>query len=45
MKKLVGLYTGSNMLIEHPDYFDALKEEIGLTHVIGFGEYKLSQET
>lgn len=45
MKKLVGLYTGSNMLIEHPDYFDALKEKIGLTHVIGFGEYKLSEET
>ena len=45
MKKLVGLYTGPSTLIEHPDYFDALKEEIGLTHLIGFSEYKLSEET
>lgn len=45
MKKLVGLYTGSSMLIEHPDYFDALKQEIGLTHVIGGGDYRLSGET
>ncbi|MBI4530867.1 MAG: hypothetical protein HY709_05030, partial [Candidatus Latescibacteria bacterium] len=44
MKKLVGLYTGSDVLIEHPDYFDVLKKEIGLTHLIGFGDYSLSDE-
>ncbi|MBI4531330.1 MAG: hypothetical protein HY709_07380 [Candidatus Latescibacteria bacterium] len=45
MRKLVGLYAGSNMLIEHPDYFDMLKEEIGLTHILGGGTYKLLDET
>ena len=45
MKKLVGLYTGPDMLIDHPDYFDALKQEIGLTHVTGISSYKLSSET
>lgn len=45
MARLVGLYTGTQQLIEHPGYFDALKQEIGLTHVIFGGEYILSEST
>ena len=44
MSKLVGLYSEPRMLIEHPGYFDALIDAVGLTHVLMAG-YELSPET
>ena len=44
MKKFVGLYSGSDQVIGQPEYFDLLQREIGLTHLIGFGDYQLSPE-
>ena len=44
MTKLVGLYTEPRMLVEHPGYFDALIDVVGLTHVLISG-YVLSSET
>ena len=44
MSKLVGLYSQPCMLIEHPGYFDALIDAVGLTHVLMAG-YELSPES
>lgn len=45
MPKLVGLYTGTQQMLDDPGYFDVLKAELGLTHVIMGGEYVLSDKT
>ena len=45
MAKLVGLYTGTQQMIEDPVYFDVLKQELGLTHVIMGGAYTLTETT
>ena len=39
MEKLVGLYTGTQQMLEEPAYFKLLQSELGLTHVIMGGEY------
>ncbi|HCQ03881.1 MAG TPA: hypothetical protein DIT99_25735, partial [Candidatus Latescibacteria bacterium] len=45
MEKLVGLYTGTQQMLEEPAYFKLLQSELGLTHVIMGGEYLLSEAT
>ena len=44
MAKFVGLYTEPGVVTEHPGYFDALKDTVGLTHILMAG-YTLSAET
>ena len=44
MAKLVGLYTEPKTVLEHPGYFDALIDTVGLTHILMAG-YTLSPET
>ena len=45
MTRLVGLCSGTDQLIDHPGYFDLPQQEIGLTHLVGFGDYELSPAT
>jgi hypothetical protein len=45
MGKLVGLYHGPRTIIDHPDYFRALQQEIGLTHFVTGGVPRLSEAT
>ena len=45
MSKLVGMYGGLRTVIDHPDYFRALQQEIGLTHFITGGLPRLSEAT
>ena len=44
MAKLVGLYTEPRIVLQHPGYFDALIDTVGLTHVLMAG-YTFSPET
>jgi hypothetical protein len=44
MAQLVGLYTEPQIVVEHPGYFDALIDTVGLTHILMAG-YILSPET
>lgn len=41
MEKLVGLYSSADVLVNHLDYIDALRKDIGLTHVIMGGDFQL----
>ena len=45
MSKLVGMYSGPRTVIDHPDYFRALQQEISLTHLIMGGIPRLSEAT
>ncbi len=45
MSKLVGLYASPQQMNEDPRYFDTLKSELGLTHVIMGGQFILSEKT
>jgi hypothetical protein len=42
--RLVGLYTEPRIVLQHPGYFDALIDTVGLTHVLMAG-YTFSPET
>ncbi|RKY65047.1 MAG: hypothetical protein DRP99_00930 [Candidatus Latescibacterota bacterium] len=44
MEKVIGLYLGSGIVVEDPEYLDVLREDVGLNLIIMGGPYKLSEE-
>lgn len=44
MEKVTGLYLGSSIVVDDPEYLDVLREDVGLNLIIMGGPYKLSEE-